>query len=102
MTTAPVLRCFSSVTALCREPSPGIRASNRNGRNPFPCAPAGVWDCPDLLSCASAVVAASASTNAIASLDITGSPLALPANRPGETGRQEGSQLGSQLGPPAS
>src|SRR3954453_6643748 len=70
-TRAPAFGCFCSAIALPREPSPGIRASNRNGRDPFPLPTAGVCDWPDRGSCALAMVAASASTNATASLDMT-------------------------------
>jgi hypothetical protein len=101
MTMAPAVGCFSSPTALCREPSPGIRPSNRNGRNPFPLASAGVCDCPDLVSCAVAVVAASATTNTIASLDMTGFSSRGPANRRGESGHQDGGHLRLRPVPPA-
>jgi hypothetical protein len=48
------------------------------------------------------VVAASANTNAIAGLDMTGFSPRAPANRRGETGRQDGGDLLLQLGPPDS
>jgi hypothetical protein len=64
---------------------------HRNGRVPFGLATAGVCDCPDIVSCALAKVAASANTNAIASLDMTGFLLlrAGPTRDRGETGRQD-------------
>ena len=71
MTMAPALGCLSSLTGPRRTPSPGIRASNRNGRAPFALATAGVSDCPDL-SCALAPVAASATISAIPNLHMTG------------------------------
>src|SRR5712664_946534 len=77
--------------------------SNRNGCVPFALATAGVCDCSDLVSCASAAVAASTNTNAVASLDMTGFSscardqraaiqLSL-GHRWGETGRQDGDHL---------
>jgi hypothetical protein len=74
-TMAPLLERRSSMSARCRSPSPFIRPSNRNGRVPFASA-AGVCDCSGLVACALAVVADNAATNAIASLDMRGSPSA--------------------------
>jgi len=52
-----------------------------------------VWDCSDLVSCALAVVAASANTNAIASLDMTGFSSCARDQRVATVGEELGAKM---------